>query len=374
MHPCSLNFRGLLRLLALGLWVAVVPEKGYGQLKVNLDSVRVIARQRGLQTLPLYHHLEAQGEPSIGNFYALKVYEEGLGSEIWFTASPCLQVTATNFGDTGEVLRLQWDKLSEGCPPWMGLGIGWDDWSPKNMSEILHQAALYLRLRALKGPGKGLPLAFALEDYAGAQCWLGYQPKYLRTAVGPGLDTSAWSELVLPLEDFEWDRSNARSDNIKQLILQFEARGSVLLDEIRWIPYTGHPPVRWTGPWLEPGGRLALPQEEGWSVWRGRELRLSGSMLDWQPGQWTFGVAPEPAVWKRSPRLSDVTVHSSQFQSVEGQSYRRLVLPSERHPGFRPNATYYASYRPDAAIGGDASAEPVVGTLQFLTQPEGDEQ
>ena len=44
-------------------------------------------------------------------------------------------------------------------------------------------------------------MALALEDYAGAQCWLGYQPKYLKTSVGPGLDTSGWSELVLPLED-----------------------------------------------------------------------------------------------------------------------------------------------------------------------------
>lgn len=359
----------LVLLSGIGLTLIAGPSKVTAQRKVNLDSVRVNARQPGLQTLPLYNNWEEEGDPRIGNFYALSVYQDGLGSEIWYTPSPCLRVQAAAVGDPRDGLRLEWDKLSEGCPAWMGLGIGWDDWSPKNLSEIMHQAALYLRIRALKGPGKGLPMAFALEDYAGAQCWLGYKPQYLRKSVGPGLDTSAWSELVLPLEDFEWERSNARPDNIKQLIMQFEARGSVVVDEIRWIPYEGHPPVQWTGLWL---GNSTEPSivGEGWSLWRGNELRMSGDFLDWPPGQWTFGATPEPLVWKRSARLSDLTVHSSQFQQVEGQTYRRWVLPVDRHRGFRPNATYFVSYVPDNPKDTPAPKSSVRGTLQFLMKTE----
>ena len=384
MDLCSPKRRGALT-GAVMLWVLTLtltlvlalalPQNSHAQRKVNLDSVRVTARQPGLQTLPLYNNWEEEGEPRIGNFYALNVYRDGLGSEIWFTPSPCLRVTAAQSGDPRDGLRLDWDKLSEGCPSWMGMGIGWDDWSPKNMSEVLHRAALYLRVRALKGPGKGLPMAFALEDYAGAQCWLGYQPKYLKTSVGPGLDTSGWSELVLPLEDFEWERSNARPDNIKQLILQFEARGSLVVDEIRWIPYQGHPPIQWTGPWLDPSATIQAASD-GFSVWRGKELRIAGSLLDWPPGQWTFGITPEPLVWKRSARLSDVTVHSSQFQRVEGQDYKRYLLNPDQHPGFRPNATYHVRYRPDDSGAGAPSAQAqaqtqaVSGTLQFLTPSE----
>jgi len=361
--------KGLVCLVGMALTFIAGPLELRAQLRVDLDSVRVSAKQPGLQTLPLYNNWEEEGEPRIGNFYALGVYQDGLGSEIWFTPSPCLRVQAAAAGDPRDGLRLEWDKLSEGCPSWMGLGIGWDDWSPKNMSEVMHQAALYLRIRALKGPGKGLPMAFALEDYAGAQCWLGYQPKYLRTAVGPGLDTSAWSELVLPLEDFEWERSNARPDNIKQLIMQFEARGSVVVDEIRWIPYQGHPPVQWTGPWLDASADPSSV-EDSWSLWRGHELRLAGDLLDWPPGHWTFGATPEPLVWKRSARLSDVKVHSSQFQRVEGQTYRRWLLPADRHPGFKPNATYHVSYVPDNPSANPASTAPIRGTLQFLMKPE----
>lgn len=75
-------------------------------------------------------------------------------------------------------------------------------------------------------------------------------------------------------------------------------------------------------------------------------------------------------VWKRSARLSDVTVHSSQFQRVEGQTYRRWLLPADRHPGFKPNATYHVSYVPDNPSANPASTAPIRGTLQFLMKPE----
>jgi hypothetical protein len=79
-------------------------------------------------------------------------------------------------------------------------------------------------------------------------------------------------------------------------------------------------------------------------------------------------------VWKRSTRLSDVTVHSSQFQRVEGQDYKRWSLPLDQHPGFRPNATYFVRFRPDdsgtGAPSAQVKAQAVSGTLQFLSHSE----
>ncbi|MBM3447356.1 MAG: hypothetical protein FJX86_06085, partial [Bacteroidetes bacterium] len=78
----------------LGLALMAGPLELCAQRRVDLDSVRVSARQPGLQTLPLYNNWEEEGESRIGNFYALGVYQDGLGSEIWFTPSPCLRVQA----------------------------------------------------------------------------------------------------------------------------------------------------------------------------------------------------------------------------------------------------------------------------------------
>ena len=61
--------------LTLALTLALAwPQNSHAQRRVNLDSVRVTARQPGLQTLPLYNNWEEEGEPRIGNFYALNVY------------------------------------------------------------------------------------------------------------------------------------------------------------------------------------------------------------------------------------------------------------------------------------------------------------
>ncbi|MFM8685924.1 MAG: hypothetical protein ACKODJ_05155, partial [Bacteroidota bacterium] len=79
--------KGLVFLVGLALSFIAGPLELRAQRRVDLDSVRVSAKQPGLQTLPLYNNWEEEGEPHIGNFYALGVYHDGLGSEIWFTPS-----------------------------------------------------------------------------------------------------------------------------------------------------------------------------------------------------------------------------------------------------------------------------------------------
>ncbi|NBY29256.1 MAG: hypothetical protein EBQ67_00145 [Sphingobacteriia bacterium] len=86
-------------MLGMALTFIAGPLELHAQRRVDLDSVRVSARQPGLQTLPLYNNWDEEGEPRIGNFYALSVYQDGLGSEIWFTPSPCLRVQAAAAGD-----------------------------------------------------------------------------------------------------------------------------------------------------------------------------------------------------------------------------------------------------------------------------------
>lgn len=174
--------------------------------------------------------------PHISNFYGLNIATEGLSSEVWFTQNPkCLQIkTETETVYNGaKSLFLKWDKQAGNCE-WLGMGIGWDGWTGKNLSSILDKAAIQIKAHSKTGKVKSLPLAAAFEDYGGLTAWLGFSPQYIEHKEGED-----WATITLPLNDFSWDQFDADAGNIKQLIIQFEASGEVFFDEIKVVPYDG---------------------------------------------------------------------------------------------------------------------------------------
>jgi hypothetical protein len=175
--------------------------------------------------------------PSIGNFYGLTIADEGVSSEIWFTQNEkCLQVKSNvNVVYSGQKsLELIWDKQAGNCG-WLGMGIGWDAWSGKNLSLILDKAAIQIKAFSLNGAIKSLPLAVALEDYSGQQAWLGMMPQYIQY-----LEGELWATITLPLNDFAWEQFQADAGNIKQLIIQFEASGNIFFDDIKLVSVPCH--------------------------------------------------------------------------------------------------------------------------------------
>jgi len=173
----------------------------------------------------------------IGNFYALNIFDDNLGSEVWFTQSKnCLSIKLDDqIKFSGErSMFWSWDKAAGGCP-WLGIGFGWDNWNPKDLSGILDKAAIQLKVRAVKDKINVLPLAAALEDYAGAQAWLGIS----RTTIQGPYISEEWTTILLPLADFNWKQNDASPDNIKQLIIQFEAEGQLYVDDIKVVPHQG---------------------------------------------------------------------------------------------------------------------------------------
>ena len=117
----------------------------------------------------------------IENVYALQIFKDYLSSEIWFTEdTSCLQVE--NVFDEKAIgkgaLHLKWNKTSGGCI-WIGMGIGWDGWNPKNLQEIYPNASIEFNVRSPKGIQNGLPWAMALEDYSGGQAWAGVFANYI---------------------------------------------------------------------------------------------------------------------------------------------------------------------------------------------------
>ena len=174
--------------------------------------------------------------PHIENFYALSVLKDKLNSEVWFTPDvKCIQVS--NSDETkyagNSAIHLKWDKQEGGCD-WIGMGIGWDGWAPKDLSMIMNKSAIQFKAFSKGGKIKSLPLAAALEDYGGKQAWIGFAANYINYQDGEN-----WATITLPIGDFGWEEFGADETNIKQMIIQFEAAGDVYFDEIQVVPFKG---------------------------------------------------------------------------------------------------------------------------------------
>jgi hypothetical protein len=180
-----------------------------------------------------------QKEPEgFDGFYSTTIYSDFITQEIWFSQSKtCLTVENTEeVTYSGEgALHLKWDKISQPCE-WLGVGIGWDSWVGKDLSNIINTAAIEMMVRNKEGSRKGLPLAACLEDYSDGQAWIGFSANaILADEIG-----EEWVKVRLPLREFEWDAANgANPANIKQLLIQFEADGDIYVDDIKIVEFNG---------------------------------------------------------------------------------------------------------------------------------------
>lgn len=172
--------------------------------------------------------------PHIKNVYAVQIFKDYLTSEIWYTEdSSCIQVKNIFEGNIlGEgALHIKWNKTSGGCD-WIGLGIGWDGWTPKNLEDIYQNAAIQFMVRSPKGNQNGLPWAMALEDYSGGQAWTGVFANYIE---GQKI-TENWTRVQIPLSAFDLTQFDADITSIKHLIIQFDSEGEIFLDELQIVP------------------------------------------------------------------------------------------------------------------------------------------
>jgi hypothetical protein len=199
-----------------------------------IDTVQIKGTVLRMKKQLLYDESAYAGVLAIGGFTALNLFDESLGSEVWFSKEKaCVSVSKSDrLPHTGQFcLHAQWDKIAGGCK-WIGMGIGWDNWQPKDISSILDSAAIQIMLRSETDTLKTLPLALALEDYTGAQCFIGFSPRYL---MGNKIMPGGWTAAIIPLSEFPFERFNASAAMIKQFIIQFEADGNVYMDDIRLI-------------------------------------------------------------------------------------------------------------------------------------------
>lgn len=221
-----IRFKDILKAIVLLL----TPAAMWAQDNTQLKEVQ-ITRERSLMVPQGIYEGYNAVPPHIGNVFQLDIFQDQITQEVWYTETPCLvveQQTDINPGNESG-MKLQWNKMRSDCAvDWIGLGIGWDGWAAKDLIGIVDSAAIRLRVRSEKGTINSLPLAMALEDYSGKQAWIGMTSD--RFEDGP--IGEEWTDVLLPLNAFGWNLMNANLSNMKQLIIQFEADGTLLIDKI----------------------------------------------------------------------------------------------------------------------------------------------
>lgn len=186
-----------------------------------------------LQPLGLYNSQDEAVVKSIDDFTQLEVFSDNITSDLWFTKNElCLKVEQerSNVYSGNGAIHIKWNKQAGGCP-WLGMGIGWDGWTGKDISQIYKKSALSFRVKTLGKPMTQLPWAIGMEDFAGGQVWTGATSD----VVVKGPISDQWTQVRVPLEKFNPESPTFDMYGVKQLMFQFESNGEVFIDQIEII-------------------------------------------------------------------------------------------------------------------------------------------
>jgi len=278
----------------------------------------------------------------VNGFQLTEIFNDDITSEIWFTPSPaCLTVTSERkevFSGSG-AMKFTWNKQAGGCP-WLGLGIGWANWSGKDLASIENSAAISFKVKTQEGSMKGLPWAMALEDYAGTQAWIGVTSGY----VEGGIVDTTWRTVTIPLVDFQFEGWNLDAGTVKQLLIQFESNGTVFVDEFKIIPFKPKEPntlvvtksYGWVNDGFIEGGQFVAQANMDGSViylnWNEKELYIGGEIEDVSPCR---NMQNGRDIWNGD-------AIEIAFSSETGISDKRMMFyEGDRHIGIKMGGNFY---------------------------------
>ncbi len=198
--------------------------------------------------LTLYDGMETEPKPlkpkDISMIVEPSIYDED-ATDVWgLEKDECQEASISNTVaySGSESIQVTWDRDAEGCD-FAGIGIGWDGYAGKDLSDIIDYVAIQMHVRTQKGRAFGLPIVMTLEDYSGGMGFSYTTNKYFeRVAID-----EEWQKVIVPLNSFEMEEENLDPSNIKQLQLELQQSGSFYLDDISLVFYEPQPQE----PWME---------------------------------------------------------------------------------------------------------------------------
>ena len=199
-----------------------------------------------LKDAPLYDGVEQVPPPPkperIAQVVEPVIFDEN-AKNFWVTDDPnCTTGEATkevfHSGETS--LQINWNRDPQICE-WAGFGIGWDDWSGKDLSEVYDYAAIQMYVRSQEGKMFGLPIVLTLEDYSGHRAWSYTINKYFERYY---IDEE-WQRVLVPLNTFDLEEDGIDISNIKQLGFELQQAGGIYLDDVELVYYEPIPEESW---------------------------------------------------------------------------------------------------------------------------------
>jgi hypothetical protein len=127
-------------------------------------------------------------------------------------------------------LHLQWNK-AENCP-WLGMGIGWNGYVAKDISDWMKNGSLCFDFRSTQGSAFIPTLIFLFEDYNGKQAAAVLKSSHLSNYP----ITENWQKVAVPLSLFlENNSTKCDFSFIKSLNIEFQGSGNFLIDNIELV-------------------------------------------------------------------------------------------------------------------------------------------
>ena len=104
---------------------------------------------------------------SISAIVEPEIYAED-ATDVWgLEKNVCQDASISDVAHTGnESIKVSWNRNADGCK-FSGIGIGWDGYAGKDLSQLIDYVAIQMYVRTQKGRAFGLPMVLTLEDYSG---------------------------------------------------------------------------------------------------------------------------------------------------------------------------------------------------------------
>jgi hypothetical protein len=170
----------------------------------------------------------------LGDFKSTDVFSNS-AQDVWgIEKDDCkdIQLVSDPVYSGGSAISLEWNRYA--CD-WAGMGIGWDGYAGKDLSSIMDLGAFQFKLRSIKGETTIPTIIFLLEDYSGTFCAAVFGSAALESY--PINET--WQTATIPLSLFPAEEDGLDVSNIKQLVMELQGLGAIMIDEMKIVEY--HP-------------------------------------------------------------------------------------------------------------------------------------
>ena len=152
-------------------------------------------------------------------------------TQIWYNLNECGTHEYKTI-DNERVLHLNWNKVD--CE-WVGFGNSWSNFVADDISEMYQKSAIRILVKTVIDDQQFLPFVIGLEDYSGGSSYVFSDTR--KFLDGLKINNTQWSEIYIPLWEFDYSQQGVDPYGIKQMVIQLEGAGNVYLKEIKLVPF-----------------------------------------------------------------------------------------------------------------------------------------